>query len=483
MYVGSLPELHLMAFGWMLYDNFWSVLAFVGLVMFPFTWMVITTVFDAVKRHGFAGADAPIAAFHTVFPSFLLMMGIYAIAGLPTVRLDVQNWEYTKLCTANGTPQPQAPIMTPGNTGTPLDTAQQLASGALRPTDARVPILWDLLHRIGAGMSRALNSGGACPTHSNYLDKELRKMSFIGDPGLQAELGQFVKDCYLPARGRFMRAMQSGTLTTVPTPASATNPDQYFAARYRDWRGNPPPNQRVDEVFDRNDDPSYMGSRFFLTTPGLYAPAIPGQYDQQVSTLKASKAIAGWPYDPFRDCQRNNAAAGGFCTDPTRNSDMDNNYGSPTCDEWWANGTRGLRYKLVNAAERSSAIASGGFPLMQNGQPTTMGQALNQVITSTSGTPRSDNWMADKLIATTLANDTVTQESIMDKAMDILDQPIDGDDGEVTRGGGSNFLMETIVGAGTFIRSAPARAAVAINLAKNAVHFYTTAWVVKNAYP
>lgn len=479
MYVGSLPELHLMGYGWMLYNNIWALLAFVGLVMFPFTWTIATALFDAVKRHGFSSGDAPIAAFHSVFPSFILMMGIYGLACVPVVPLNVQAWEYTKLCTANGVPQPQAPTMTFGNTGTPADALAQLANGALQPGDARVPILWDVIMRIGAGVSRALNSGGACLTRSTFLDKELRKMTFGGDPGLQAELGQFVQDCYLPARGRFMRAMQNGTLTTVPTPASAVNPDQYFAARYRDWRGNPPPNQRTDEVFDRSHDPDYLGSRFYLETPGLYAPAIPGQYDQQVSTLKASKAIAGWPYDPIRDCPHYNAASGDFCTNAARNSDMANNRGSPTCDEWWGDDTLGLKNKLVNA------IGGSATQYMQGWEALTIGEALNATIQQTDGEGRSDNWIIDKLIATTLANDTTTQESI-------LEMPIDEEGGEITRlGAGGTGGMEVVIAGAMQLKNLGGKAAAATTaafnvgstLASHAVDFYTASWIVKNAYP
>lgn len=482
MYLGSLPELHLMAFGWMLYDNLWALLTFVGLAMFPFAWTISTTMYDAIKRYGITSPDTPIAAFHSVFPSFILMMGIYALACIPTVPLQVADWEYTKICTVNGVEQPISQTMTPGNTGTPADAAQ-LISGALRPIDAEVPILWDVIMRIGAGVSRALNSGGACPNNTSYLDKELRNMSFSGDPALQAELGQFVHDCFLPARGRFMRAAQNGTLNNVPTVNDAVNPDQYFAARFRDWRDSPPPNQHIDEVFSREKDPDYIGSRFYLDTPGLYAPAVPGQYHLQVDTLKASVPIAGWSYEPGRDCQRHNAAAGNFCTNPSRNSDLANNYGSPTCDEWWSDPNRGLQQKLVQAAEASNPIE------INNAPPMPPSEALSNVIVSTTGENRSDQWFNDKIIATTLVNDVTVDESVLEQAIDVVDKVSDVAQtawnyitenpwSSLGKGAGGLALTGVAVKAG-----AAASAAVLVNLALNAVDFYTVSWIVKHAYP
>ena len=476
MFAGSLAEMHLVAFGWLIYDNLWALFAFVGLTIFPFTWMLFSTVFDAVKKHGVVSPKASESAFHTVFPSFIIMTGIYTIACIPSVPLRVDAWEYSQICVANDGTTQESPVMTPGATGTPLDTAAQLARGNLRPIDAEVPILWDIVMRLGSGVGRAMNSSGVCPSQVTSLDHELRQMS-IDDPAVRAELGQFTQDCYLPARGRYMRAMQSGTLDTVPTVNDAVNPDQYFSAMHREWRTAAPPNADNNEVFNRTQDPDYIGSRFFLATPGLYAPAVPGQYRTQVDTLKASVPIAGWSYDPYRDCSRHSAAAGDFCTNPNRNSDMANNFGSPTCDEWWSDPDRGLQQKLRRAAENPWNIPVTAPAYVENAMST----RLNNLITSVNpAAAKSDAWLADKIVATALANDPGAQQSILDKLTDTASGVSDW----WSKRENKLAAVGTLIAAPFVLTSnALISAGMAAKLGSMAADFYGVAWVVKHAYP
>lgn len=465
MFVGSLAEMHLTAYGWMLYDSLWGLFAFVGLTVFPFTWILFNGIFDAVKKHGIASPVASEAAFHAVFPSFVLMMGIYSIACLPTIPLNIQTWEYSEICSTPDTVQELERLQL-GSTGTSLDLIN-ITRGSMVPADAKVPILWDIVMRIGSGVGRALNTGGSCINNLSYIDKNLREMR-IEDQPLRAELAQFTADCFVPAKNRYNRALQQGNLNTVPTVNDAVNPDQYFAAQYRDWRDSPPLNRENDEILSREEDANYVGSRFFLNTPGLYAPAVPGQFHLQVDTLKATVPIAGWSYDPFRDCQHNNAAAGDFCTNPSRNSDLANNYGSPTCDEWWkgSGSILGLQEKLRRSAE-------GSFKY----QGMSPSDVLNATIAETQGPEfsKTDAWLADKIVSTALANDEVTQQSVKDVLVDAYSSA-------------KNTVASLAVGkflTGIFSSAQGAAVAgpVAANLAINAVDFYSTSWIVRQSYP
>lgn len=492
MYVGSLPEMHLVSYGWLLYNNIWVLLGFLGLTLFPFLWTMFTAVVDGVKQHGVTSPNASASAMFVIMPTVMLMMGVYTLAAVPHVPLDIDTWEYSDICTASDGTRQETERVTPGNTGTPLDQARVLTQAGLVASDVKVPILWDFIMRIGAGMSRALNSGGACPTNTTYLDSELRKMS-IQDPVVQAELGQFAADCYIPARSKFMRAMQSGTLETVPTVNDAVVPEQYFSASYRDWRTAAPGNAADDELFSRETDPGYIGSRFFLQTPGLYTPVTPGQHDVQGQTLRASKPIAGWSYDPIRDCKRTTATddlGNPWCTSQ-RNPDYANNYGSPTCDEWWSDPDRGLQQKLRQAAETSISLYRG-----YGGEVATPSEALNTLIAnSNAAAVKSDAWMADKMVATALVNDLVAQQTTMDKIKEKLGQFNDwaqGDLGYVSskvpwsEGGIGALLaggLTVASGALSSIAAGGVATAVGVNLASNAIDFYTTSWIVRSAYP
>ena len=478
MYAGSLAEMNLTAFGWLLYDNLWGLLGLISIVIFPFTWTLLSTVYDALKQHGIVGYKASMAAFNTLFPSFIVMMAVYAVACIPSVPLNIDAWEYNQICVASDGSTQETPVLKPGATGTPLDTAEQLVSGHLRPIDAEVPLLWDIVMRMGAGIGRAMNSAGVCPLNVTSLDHDLRQMT-IADPAVRAELGQFTQDCYLPARSKFMQAMQSGTLTTVPTVNDAVNADQYFAAAYREWRAAAPPNADNTEVFNRTQDPDYIGSHFFLQTPGLYAPVSAAQHTVQGQTLHASIPIAGWPYDPIRDCSRITAKddlGNAWCTSP-RNPDYANNYGSPTCDEWWSDPDRGLLQKLRQEAENPWHIPPSAPAYV----PNAMSTQLNTVITSINpAATKSDAWLADKIVATALANDPVAQQSILDKLMEKASG--------VAAWWSKKENKLTAIGsliAAPFVGTVDALTAtgVAAKLASAAADFYGMAWVVKHAYP
>ena len=76
-----------------------------------------------------------------------------------------------------------------------------------------------------------------------------------------------------------------------------------------------------------------MGSHVYGTTAGYY------------DTLRPTMQVAGWAYNAARDTEYDPAAA------PT--------WGKPYCKEWWEDGSIGLRVKLVNEADATSAGFSG----------------------------------------------------------------------------------------------------------------------------
>lgn len=488
MFTGSLAEMHLLSYGWLLYDSLWGLLQWIGVVAFPFVWVLFTHSFEAVKQYGLLNHRSSAAAFHAVTPTVLMMLLVFIVACLPVRPLQIDAWRYNKLCADSDTGQliETAPV-SPGDTGTTWNVMTDLTRGALRAPDAQIPILWDFVMRLGAGVNRALNSSGVCPAQSRVLDQQLREMR-IADQTVRHELAQFVTDCYAPARSRLMKALQQANLTTVPTLAEAVNPDQYYAAHYRNWLSDIPPDQANQEVFQRQRDIDYVGSRFFLQTPGLYGESSPAGYAQQGAPLKASRPVAGWDYDPVRDCDHANVASGDYCTNPDRNPAVASNEGYPNCAQWWQGSgpNVGLRDKLYASA--LSSIAS----YMQGADPASR---LNALITQRDGVAltKSDAWLRDKLVATALSNDTETSAEIMsvlnkvtDKTMH-LGQTIADTVKSTGFWGvlGSAALTGAAYVAGAFssVQAAAGAAATAVPLAIKAADFYATAWMVRQAYP
>ena len=105
----------------------------------------------------------------------------------------------------------------------------------------------------------------------------------IADPLLSQEVADFTRDCYGPSRAKLF--MSRPTLTD-----------------------------------SQMDDVSWIGSQYLQTTPGYY------------DTFHSSTPRSGWPYDATRDAGLPQVPSGA---------------GYPTCNEWWSDGTVGLRVRLL----------------------------------------------------------------------------------------------------------------------------------------
>lgn len=109
----------------------------------------------------------------------------------------------------------------------------------------------------------------------------------IGDPLLAQEVADFTRDCYGLSRAKLF--VDRPTLT--------------------------------DDV---KNDVTWIGSTYFQNTAGFY------------DTYHSSTPRTAWPYDTVRDAGLAQVPNGG---------------GYPTCQQWWADGTQGLRARLLQQVD------------------------------------------------------------------------------------------------------------------------------------
>ena len=109
----------------------------------------------------------------------------------------------------------------------------------------------------------------------------------LHDPVLAQEVADFTNDCYGYARAKLF--MNRPNLT--------------------------------DEL---TNDINWIGSRYFSSQPGYY------------DTYHSRTPRSEWPYDPVRDMGLAPVKNGG---------------GYPTCSQWWEDGDRGLRARLLNQVD------------------------------------------------------------------------------------------------------------------------------------
>ena len=109
----------------------------------------------------------------------------------------------------------------------------------------------------------------------------------IGDPVLAQQVADFTHDCYGAARAKLF--------STRPTLTA-----------------------------DQMNDVTWIGSTYFQTTAGYY------------DTYHSQAPLSTFPYDPQRDVGLAQVPSGG---------------GYPTCNQWWSDGTNGLRVRLLQQVE------------------------------------------------------------------------------------------------------------------------------------
>lgn len=109
----------------------------------------------------------------------------------------------------------------------------------------------------------------------------------VNDPVLAQEIADFTRDCYAPARAKMFQ-------------------------------------QRPDLSDQQQYDVGWVGSDTFISDPDYYG------------TFNSTKPRADWPYSESRDEGLARVPSGG---------------GYPSCADWWANGSIGLRDRILTQVE------------------------------------------------------------------------------------------------------------------------------------
>ena len=117
----------------------------------------------------------------------------------------------------------------------------------------------------------------------------------INDPVLAQEVADFTNDCYAPSRAKLFM-------------------------------------NRPDLDKKLMNDVAWIGARYFLETQGFY------------DNFRSKTPRESWPYNSNRDAGLAEVASGG---------------GYPSCSEWWLDGGKGLRVRLIEQIEPSLLSSFG----------------------------------------------------------------------------------------------------------------------------
>jgi len=337
MSVDSYLELFTTLFGWAFYGVLWDVLLATGIVYLPFLGILIDNWREPAEGGEF-GTVTGLSLRRMEIELFLALL-VVVLAGQPAALtpLNAGTLAYTPPPTLDAPAPATATVADPQGT---FGTVGFTGS----PATVNLPVWWYAVLAMTSGVNHAVIAG--LPTASDLRTFEQQaRLATIADPRLRQEAADFFSACYVPARSKYQAERPA-------TPAVNA-----LLATYG------------------SDDPDWMGSHVYRTTAGYY------------DTLRATEPVPGWPYQPARDTEYDPAAP------PT--------WGRPTCKAWWEDGAQGLRSKLIDAADATSAGFSG---LVVAVAPALANERQEDAVARTVLSNAPPSWSSNDLVAGNTAN-------------------------------------------------------------------------------
>ncbi|MEZ5489088.1 MAG: conjugal transfer protein TraG N-terminal domain-containing protein [Gammaproteobacteria bacterium] len=332
MSVDSYLELFTSLFGWAFYGILWDVLVSTGIVYLPFLGILIDNWREPAQG-GEVGHASGLSLRRMEIELFIALL-VVVLAGQPAALTPLN------AATLSYSPPPTLLNPTPA-TATVAAPQSTYGTTGFTGSDAtvNVPAWWYGVIALSSGLNHAIVEG--LPTVADMRTFEQQAhLATIADPRLRQEVSDFFSQCYIPARSRYQAERPdspaiNGILATYGT-----------------------------------DDPDWMGSHVYRDTAGYY------------DTLRPANQITGWVYNAARDTEYDPAAP------PV--------WGKPYCKQWWEDAAIGLREKLINEADATSAGFSG---LVVAIAPALAGEQQNDAVAKTVLTNAPPSWSSNELVA------------------------------------------------------------------------------------
>jgi hypothetical protein len=335
--VDSYLELFTTLFGWAFYGVLWDVLVATGIVFLPFLGILIDSWREPAEGGQF-GSVTGLSLRRMEIELFLALL-VVVLAGQPAALtpLNASTLSYAPRATLRDASPPTATVDASQST---FGTAGFTGS----PATVNIPVWWYAVLAMSSGINHAVIDGLPAASDLRTYEQQAR-LATIVDPQLRQEVSDFFSECYVPARSKYQAER--------PGFAAVTGLLGTYGA----------------------DDPDWIGSHVYRETPGYF------------DTLRPSKQITGWPYDPARDTEY----------DPTEPPV----WGKPTCKAWWDDADVGLRRKLIAEADATAAGLSG---LVVAVAPTLASEQQRDAVARAALNNAPPTWSSNDLVEGNTAN-------------------------------------------------------------------------------
>ena len=277
MSTNSYLEFYLSLLAWIINNGLWSVLSDTGLFAAPFG-AIILQEWLAARQQGADEGNKGLFSVPRIENRLWLAYIVVLFGCAPVFPLSLASM------TLDAAASQRCGI----SVTKPADTAWGATFNTIGERSANVPVWSFLVHAVSKGVTAAASGAIPCAPDIRQMRMEIDS-SRIDSQVLLQEVADFTRDCYGYSRSRLF-----------------TNRPQLDKAQ--------------------SHDASWIGSSYFLETPGYY------------DTDRSRTPRVSWPYDVSRDVSLPRLANGA---------------GYPTCKQWWSDSGVGLRERLIKEVDPS----------------------------------------------------------------------------------------------------------------------------------
>lgn len=275
-YTNDYLEYYLTLAGWLINNGIWDMIADSGLFAVPFC-IIIVREWLKVRGEGADEGNKGVLSLARIETHIYVGYVVVALCGIPAVNVSFSTLQFDQ----SRAQQCQFLLPSPSSTG------WETSFSSLDGKSAQMPIWWAFMHALSKATTSGAVAAIPCGTDLRQMRMEVNNTR-INNPLLSQEVADFTRFCYGPSRARFfMRQPDLGS--------AADNPETL-------------------------QDLSWIGSRYFLETPGYY------------DTDYSKTPRVAWPYNATRDAGLPEVSGGG---------------GYPTCKQWWSANGIGLKDRIL----------------------------------------------------------------------------------------------------------------------------------------